>query len=158
MKTGRKILLAVLVLFAVLILLQLIPVSRQNPPVVTDFKGDPGVRQILRRSCYDCHSNETVWPWYSRIAPVSWLVAGDVNEARGHLNFSEWGRMVTGDQNAMKRRIWKEIELDEMPPGRYLLMHSEARLTEHEKSLINTWAKGSSPTGSSSADAELPPE
>ncbi len=158
MKIGKKIKLAVIVLFAVFVLLQLIPISRDNPPITADFSGDPAVKQILRRSCYDCHSNETTWPWYSWVAPISWLVAGDVNEAREHFNFSEWQDIPTDDQRVIIKRMWKEIDEGEMPPGLYLLMHSEAKLSESENSLIRTWAEGLPPSDTDSTETETEPE
>ena len=79
-----------LVLFA---LIQLVPYGRshKNPPVVQEPNWDAQTRAIAKKACFDCHSNEVVWPWYSNIAPVSWLVQRDVDEGRRHLNFSEWG-------------------------------------------------------------------
>jgi hypothetical protein len=79
---------AVFSLLALGILIQLIPIRRDNPPATGSVAAPPEVMSILRRSCYDCHSNETIWPWYSRVAPVSWLVARDVHEGRRHVNFS----------------------------------------------------------------------
>src|ERR1035437_156738 len=75
------------------ILIQLVPFGRDhtNPAVVKDAPwNSPETRALVKRACYDCHSNETTWPWYSHVAPVSWLVQRDVNGGRGHLNFSEW--------------------------------------------------------------------
>ena len=69
------------------IAIQLVPVNRTNPPVQGDFRGSAEVVSILRRACYDCHSNETVWPWYSRVAPLSWVIAHDVNEGRAVVEF-----------------------------------------------------------------------
>src|SRR5450759_484008 len=70
--------------------IQLIPVDRTNPPVQKEMPAPPDVQAILRRSCYDCHSNETVWLWYSKVAPISWLVSRDVRQGRRELNFSDW--------------------------------------------------------------------
>ena len=139
MKLGNPVSIILIALIAVLLLIQLIPVTRDNPPVEGDFSGPADVKQILRRSCYDCHSNETVWPWYSHIAPVSWLVAGDVNEARHHFNFSNWQLLSEIDKIAVKRNIWKQVESGEMPPGTFLLMHSDAKLSEADKALIYSW-------------------
>src|SRR5436305_15338897 len=82
----------VLSLIAIAVLIQLVPVRRDNPPapLAARLTAPPDVTAILRRSCSDCHSNETVWPWYSRVAPVSWLVANDVHGGRHQLNSSEW--------------------------------------------------------------------
>ncbi|MGD9546032.1 MAG: heme-binding domain-containing protein [Candidatus Krumholzibacteriia bacterium] len=109
---------------AVIVVMQLIPLGRDNPPVIADFDGPPEVRAVLARSCFDCHSHETKWPWYSYVAPVSYLVVHDVKEGREHLNFSDWkgGPKVAGE-------ILDEVATGEMPLGIYLPLHPEARLT-----------------------------
>jgi hypothetical protein len=141
MKSRKTILTVIFVLFAIFVLIQFYPVNRDNGPVVADFNGDPAVKQILERSCYNCHSNETKWPWYSHVAPVSWLVASDVHEARQHFNFSNWQNMKLVDQLAVRRGAWKHVEEGSMPPGLYLLMHSDARLDANEKEVIHKWAQ-----------------
>lgn len=112
-------------------LLQLIPFggNHTNPPVVQEPAWDtPETRALAKRACFDCHSNETVWPWYANIAPVSWLVQRDVEQGRKKMNFSDWGRR---DEDAEEIR---EVILEgEMPLPSYLLMHPEARLTDDEK-------------------------
>ncbi len=112
-------------------LIQVIPFGRQhtNPPVVSEPKWDsPQTRQIAERACFDCHSNQTIWPWYSNIAPVSWLVQRDVDEGRSRMNFSDWG---TKSQNV--EELVEVIQEGKMPPSQYLIMHPEARLTQAEK-------------------------
>lgn len=128
-----------LVLF--LIVGQFIPVSRTNPPVESDVQAPADVKQILRRACYDCHSNETVWPWYSRVAPASWLVARDVNEGREHLNFSTWGRLSAADRSEAFEHIEHEVAEGAMPLPIYLPAHPEARLTDQDKAALETWAR-----------------
>jgi len=142
MSNRKRISLSLLVLLAVVILLQFIPVTRDNPPVAGDFDEQQDVRRILRHTCYNCHSNETSWPWYSIMAPISWLIAHDVSEARKHLNFSDWKSMQADDQALAKKGIWQEIERGDMPPGRYVLMHSDAKLSEADKSVIHMWTTG----------------
>jgi len=121
-------------LLAVIIIVQLLPYGRNhtNPAVIQEPNWDsPQTRQLAQRACFDCHSNETVWPWYSNIAPVSWLVQKDVDEARRHLNFSEWtGRIREADE------IAEVVAEGEMPPSKYLLMHSQARLSPSEKEAL----------------------
>ncbi len=119
-------------------LLQLIPYgkSHTNPPVVQEPNWDsPTTRVLAQRACFDCHSNETGWPWYSSIAPVSWLIQRDVDEGRQKLNFSEW-------QNAARFRHLNEIgeiiNSGEMPPLQYYPMHPNARLTDTEKQALIT--------------------
>jgi len=124
-----------------LVAAQFIRPELTNPPVNPDAtfeaiaKPQPAAASIMKRACYDCHSNNTVWPWYSQVAPVSWLVADDVNEGRAHLNFSEWG--LLGPEVSQKRleAVCKEVKGGEMPLMQYLLIHSEAKLTPEE---INT--------------------
>jgi hypothetical protein len=94
-KVLRWVLLAIVLL---LVVIQFVPVDRSNPPVTSEVPASPEARAVLRRACYDCHSNETVWPWYSKVAPVSWLVARDVHKGREELNFSTWDRYATKEQ------------------------------------------------------------
>lgn len=130
----------VMVLIACAVVIQFVPVDRSNPPVVADLSAPETVREVLRQSCYDCHSNETVWPWYSRLAPVSWLVAFDVHEGRGHLNFSLWGNYPAAKQNHLKREIWEVVDEGEMPPFQYLPAHPDARLDDQDKSILRNWS------------------
>jgi len=82
----------------ILVAIQLIRVDSTNPPIDSDIPTSTEVKSTLRRACYDCHSNETEWPWYSRIAPISWLLAWDVREGRAELNFSTWSQYSTQQQ------------------------------------------------------------
>lgn len=127
-KLSKIIIFGVLGLVVLLLLIQLIPVSHDNPPVTQEVKWDsPETRALAQRACFDCHSNETVWPWYSNIAPVSWFVANHVYEGRGRLNFSQWDQPNEGEQD-----ITEAIRTREMPIWNYLLMHPEAKLTDAE--------------------------
>jgi inorganic triphosphatase YgiF len=132
-----------LVALAVLLLIQVIPVPRENPPVEEEVVAPPQVSQILRRSCYDCHSHETVWPWYAWVAPISWLVAYDVHEAREHLNFSAWNRYDAEKRRHKLKEVWEEVEEGEMPLGIYLPMHPEARLAQADREAIREWVASS---------------
>jgi hypothetical protein len=120
------------------LLIQLIPVNRTNPPVVTQVKWDsPETAALFKRACADCHSNETIWPWYSQVAPVSWLVAKDVREGREKLNVSD---LNGGDQGRLMKRIEEISEViqeGEMPMAIYLPMHPEAKLTQDEASTLS---------------------
>jgi hypothetical protein len=134
-----KIVLFILVLG--LIAIQLVPVERTNPPVTAEIQLDSDVGEQLRLSCYDCHSNETNWPWYAWIAPVSWLAAGDVNEGREHLNFSVWADYPVDKRIHLLEEMREEIAESKMPMKIYLLLHGEARLdTAGREALIN-WAR-----------------
>jgi hypothetical protein len=99
------------------------------------------VRDILDRSCMDCHSNRTRWPWYSNVAPASWLVVSDVQEARKELNFSEWGDYKTRRKIARLEMLMSEVDEGGMPPRQYLLAHGNAALTEEQKTIVCDWAE-----------------
>jgi hypothetical protein len=120
--------------------IQFVPVDRSNPPVETEIPASAEVRAVLRRACYDCHSNETVWPWYSRVAPVSWLVARDVREGRRELNFSAWNRYETKARSKKLKETREEVAEGEMPPWFYVAIHGDAALSAGDVALLNAWA------------------
>ncbi|HEX9426714.1 MAG TPA: heme-binding domain-containing protein [Candidatus Polarisedimenticolia bacterium] len=126
-------------------LIQLVPVQRSNPPIGSDLPAPEPVRSILRRACYDCHSDETVWPLYSHVAPVSWLVTGDVGEAREAMNFSDWSQYDPARQTRMLAQIWKEIDADEMPLWYYKMMDRRAALSAADKAALRAWTAGEAP-------------
>lgn len=132
---------AVLVIIFILIVIQFIPYQRTNPPVIGEIQMPDQVHAIIKRSCYDCHSNQTRWPWYSHVAPVSWLVIGDVNDGRAHMNFSEWDSYDTQKQAKLRKEIPEEIEKGDMPPFRYLIIHTKAKLTQADIQIIKKWAQ-----------------
>jgi len=136
----KKIIVVALVVAAAIVVIQLVPVTRDNPPVVADFDGPEEVRAVLKTSCYDCHSNETRWPWYSRVAPVSWLIAHDVEEAREHLNLSRWGTYDPARQEKLAEDMWKEVEDGEMPLLVYRLGHRDAALSDANKATLRDWS------------------
>lgn len=131
---SRKIKIAGVTAAAVLVAVQFVQPDRANPPAdpAASFEaaGKPAahVAGVVRRACRDCHSNETAWPWYSRVSPVSWLVASHVREGRAHLNFSEWNRQ--GPEMARLRlgEACEEAREGKMPLWQYTLLHSEAKL------------------------------
>jgi len=127
------------ILLGILLLLQLVPVERENPPVRADFAGPEDVREILVRSCYDCHSHQTPWPWYSRIAPISFFVAHDVNEARDHLNFSEWRTYGAAKRAELMSEMIEKVEKRKMPPPVYVLMHGSKKLSGSELQILRNW-------------------
>jgi Haem-binding domain len=121
--------------------IQFVPVDRVNPPVESDIAAPDEVKKILRRSCYDCHSNETRWPWYARVAPVSWLIASDVSEGRREVNFSVW-RQFTGARRVRKfKEIVEQVEGNKMPQWYYVLFHPDAKLEARDKEILLNWAK-----------------
>jgi hypothetical protein len=131
----------ILALILIAIAIQFIPVNRTNPPVESEAPFPEDVLSILRGSCYDCHSHETVWPWYSRIAPVSFLIANDVNEGREHLNLSTWNRLSAADRIDAIEEIWEQVEDGDMPLWYYLPAHPEARLSDDERAVLKAWAQ-----------------
>jgi hypothetical protein len=144
---------AVLALVVVIVGIQLVPVDRTNPPVRGDFDGPLEVKAILRAACYDCHSYETRWPWYSHVAPVSWLVAHDVEDARAEFSFSDWQLLDPRKRNEIREEIWKQVERDEMPLPIYRVMHAEARLTPEQRATLRDWTRR--PDGPVAADDDF---
>ena len=130
-----------MVILVAFLAIQFVPVARENPAERSDLAAPDAVKTILKKSCYDCHSNETVWPWYSYVAPVSWLVAHDVKEAREHLNFSSWGRYAREERNDYKKRVIEEVEGGDMPLWYYVWMHPSAKLGEQDLTDLREWAK-----------------
>ncbi len=133
-------------LIGVFLFIQLFP--GEKPEVMLDNPNDihkevlidPEVSKLLRNACYDCHSNESVYPWYAGIAPISWLVIHDINEGREELNFSEWIPYSLKRKNHKLEEIIEMVEDDEMPMKIYTVMHAEAELTAEEKQKIIYWA------------------
>jgi hypothetical protein len=132
----KKIILALILIF---IGIQFIPVEKTNPPVKSDLGAPDNIASILRASCYDCHSNETEWPWYSSVAPVSFLVAGDVVEGREHLNFSEWDNYSSKEQSELLAEMIEEIEKEAMPLTSYTFTHPNAKLDPYRINLLKEW-------------------
>jgi hypothetical protein len=140
MKSVRKdAKLAALILGAGFLLSQTIRIEKSNPPVLSEIVADQSAQPLLRRACYNCHSNETVWPWYSNIAPASWLVRSDVKEARLHLNFSEWGTYSAEKQHFRLMGIADEIKDGGMPPWYYSAVHPDSRLMGAECEKVRSW-------------------
>ncbi|MDQ7052297.1 MAG: heme-binding domain-containing protein [candidate division KSB1 bacterium] len=159
----RKLIVLILVLIAEVI--QFFGPARTNPPIddsktiMADLQVPVEVMQILERSCFDCHSYATKWPWYSYIAPVSWLVVNDVNEGRRHLNFSAWTDYETKKKVKALDELCEEVEEGGMPLKPYLWMHSDARLSEQDVQTLCDWTKsaiatlrGTTPTNDEDED------
>ena len=140
----KTILIIIGVLVGLFLAIQLIPVPHTNPPVVTQVKWDsPTTQALFERACADCHSNQTAWPWYSKIAPVSWLVAHDVSDGRRRWNISD----LAGSQNTSRfgsereggtRDLGEVIQSGRMPMSIYLAMHPTSKLTPTEKQALIT--------------------
>jgi len=121
------------------LLIQAIPVRRVNGPVEADVSAPPDVERVLRRACYDCHSNLTVWPAYSKVAPASWIVAHDVHDGRNELNFSIWNRYDAVTRRKKLDLARDEVRSGQMPPAYYLWMHPNARLSAADRELLENW-------------------
>ncbi|MCA6075324.1 heme-binding domain-containing protein [Fulvivirga sedimenti] len=140
----RKIL---LVLLVALIVIQFIPIDTDVPEVEAskDFIAMTNPPQevsiILKQACYDCHSYETVYPWYSNIAPVKFWLKDHINDGRKHLNFSEWGNYETKRQNHKLEELMEEVGEGEMPLDSYTWTHEEARLTQDQVNSLVSWVK-----------------
>jgi len=134
----RNLAIAIIALFALVQIISFPIISmagwQKNPdPIAEPAWDSPQTRALAVRACYDCHSDETTWPWYSQVAPVSWLVTRHVIEGRRKLNFSEWG--VRGVE---VNEVTRAIRSGKMPTGDFLLMHPDAKLTDAERQqLIN---------------------
>ena len=132
------------------IALQFTNPSHTNPPLVPGHDvlasnaPPPSVAAMLKNSCYDCHSFETKWPWYSYVAPVSWFVVRDINAARAALNFSDWPQ----DDPKRARKRWRhvadEVQNGDMPMPSYVRIHRQARLDEQQRAELVKWAQSQS--------------
>jgi hypothetical protein len=139
---GRWVLLAVVVCF---IVAQFFGPAKSNPAsdasqsVESKLQLTPPVTAILDRSCNDCHSNKTRWPWYSNVAPVSWFVIDHVNEGRENLNFSEWGRYTQNDNDGLLKQICREVRAGAMPLSSYTPLHPASRLSPEDVKTLCDW-------------------
>lgn len=140
---SRLLLIVVIILLAI----QLYRPAETNPPedpshnLKAVAQVTPEVDQILSHSCNDCHSYKTVWPWYSKVAPASWLVASDVNDGRRHLNFSEWTKLTTERQQRKLTQICTEVDQGEMPLKQYTWIHKDTPLDQKQRETVCQWTK-----------------
>lgn len=133
----RFFLIAAGALLILLLVIQFVPLNRDNPPVTSQVRWDsPQTQDIFQRACADCHSNETVWPWYSRVAPVSFLVVRDVHEGREKFNISDLADMRNRELEELPEEIEEVIGEGEMPMGVYVMMHPEANLSDQERQAL----------------------
>lgn len=136
--------LALLIMFT---LAQLIRPSLANPPVdatktlYATERVPADVRAMLDRACADCHSNHTTWPWYSRVAPMSWVLADHVKDGRKELNFDEWGSYSAKRKAHKLKETCEQVERWEMPMKSYIRLHPEANLSQEERAAICRWAQ-----------------
>lgn len=142
----RRIQIVIIVAVLLLLAIQLYrpsttnPVSDRTQDIRSILTVEPKVASVIDRSCGDCHSNQTVWPWYSHVAPASWLVVSDVNRGRAAMNLSDWGKYSAKQQKEHLEGVCSEVSQGEMPAVQYALMHPDARLTAAEKTAVCGWA------------------
>lgn len=128
-------------------IIQLIPVDFTNPPVQTeqDFlvvtQASEQTAQKIQQSCYDCHSHETKYPWYSKVAPVSWLLKSHIDDGRRHLNFSTWESYDLKKKDHKLEEMSEALEEGWMPMDQYVWMHKEAKLSPEERQELSNWVK-----------------
>lgn len=133
---GLKFLKLVLGLSVIVGSLQFLPVARPSAPVISEWRAPASIYAPIRRACYDCHSNETRWPWYSSVAPASWWVVRAVNRGRAELNFSNWNPL---HHKKMLRRIEQAIASQHQQQGLYSHYHPNAILNDSERERILLW-------------------
>lgn len=138
MRSRRSRLLAALVVL--LVAVQFVPLRPDNPPATAAFGVPEPLQPVLRRACYDCHSNETRWPWYAHVAPVGWLVVEHVRDGRAELNLSNAAALPPDRLARLPRKIWHEVEEGKMPLRSYVWLHRDARLTAAERAALAAWA------------------
>ncbi len=126
-----------------LLLLQFIKIDVPSPPKASpndEIKAPKEISNLLKRSCYDCHSNHTKWPWYSNISPISLQVNSNVKNGRNALNFSIWNQYSQERKQKLYKKIVDALRI-KMPPVEYLLIHKDARLSPKERKMLQDWAK-----------------
>jgi Haem-binding domain/Cytochrome P460 len=135
----RALLWTAVVLVVVFICLQFIRPELTNPPVTAELQAPPEVKQVLKNSCYNCHSNETKLPWFDKVVPAYWLVSSDVNEARKHLNFSEIGKLPAAQQKGFLFEAVNMIQMGAMPLPSYLKVHPDAKVTADQLAVLRNY-------------------
>lgn len=139
----KKVLLGIIV---VLVIIQFVRPEKnqskeENNSITTVMQIPDNVKEIIKTSCADCHSNYTKYPWYSEIAPVSWYLAQHVNEGKEHLNFSEWVAYNKDQKEHILKDLEEELEEFKMPLKSYLLVHKEAKLSSSQYKILLNWVK-----------------
>lgn len=138
-----------LVLLALLVVAQFVPVRRDDPGVERSHsiyakeKVPEQVKAVFEGSCVNCHSNRTAWPWYSHVAPVSWMIASDVHDARRKMNLSEWADYPANKREEKLEEICEQLTDGDMPDPKYLLVHRSARVTPAERDAVCQWTEDS---------------
>jgi Haem-binding domain len=137
----------------VVLAMQAVRYPSTNPQVERDLVAPPDVKAALHGACYDCHSNETAWPWYTAVAPASWIIHRDVDEGRKRLNFSSWGDYADdpGTLSQKLDEIAKAVAAGDMAPWYYRMLHPDARLSETQRESLVRWAKQTRASATASA-------
>jgi hypothetical protein len=135
---------------AVLVVIcQLFPIRRDNPAfnrshtIEATESLPPAVKAVLGRSCLNCHSSQTSWPWYSYVAPVSWMISGDVHDARKAMNLSDWGNYPAKKREEKLEEICEQVTNGDMPDRKYALFHRSSRITPQERDAVCQWTEDS---------------
>jgi hypothetical protein len=130
----------IIIFFVVLLLMQAIQIDKTNPVIdkSLEIQAPKKVKVLLKNACYDCHSNETVWPWYSSIAPGSWIIEGHVVDGRKALDFSTWANYTKEEKKKKLKEIYRTVYAV-MPLASYTWIHKEANLTKEQRELIREW-------------------
>ncbi len=144
---SKKVKTILLGIIGVLLVIQLFQIDKTNPPVrlEEDFiqiKQPPeNIENLLRTACYDCHSHETKYPWYTSVAPISWWIRHHIDEGREHLNFSTWSQYDADRQDHKLEECDEEVREGEMPLDSYTWVHGEAQLTDQQRQVLADWFK-----------------
>jgi len=126
-------------LVAMFVVIQFKAAPLTNPPSKGELSAPPEVEAILKRSCFDCHSNQTNWPWYSHVAPISWMVVRHVELGRKEMNFSEWGAYFPGTRKRKLQWMQRALHEEVMPLWSYRMMHPDARLSDNDRARLLEW-------------------
>lgn len=116
------------------------PVKQERPNAQLYLGAPPGIARMIERACQNCHSERTKWPWYSYVAPASWIIEKDVSRARAHMNFSHWQDYSVEQRAALLTMLAVEVRNRNMPLPKYLQLHPEARLSDEDVQQLYTWA------------------
>ncbi len=142
MKRIRK---AIILTFIVLVGIQFIPTTRNqsNEILPSDFllvtEAPQNISKMIKSACYDCHSNNTIYPWYNKLQPISWFLEDHIQEGKEELNFSTYDEYSKRKKKSKLKSILSQIKDDEMPPSSYKIMHRDANLSKEEKDILMNW-------------------
>ncbi len=130
------------IIVVMFLLAQLIQPNKTNPTTnkELEIQTPKNIKIILKKACYDCHSNETTWPWYSKIAPLSWTIASHVNDGRSWVNYSIWNTYTQEEKDKKLKQTFRAIYVA-MPPSSYITFHQNANLSSSERKEVRDWIK-----------------